>query len=442
MLLPGFLLAAPQSGAATATASKSSVATDERAEFRRRALELAELYRTFEWTATEENVFHGEIRPGVPVHTPDISFHADGWHPDGRVNRGMPYAWGGFSSMEQFRSALKEGYYAGNIPATTQAPGSARAVGLDCSGFVARAWDLPVKQSTRTLGGLCYELESCADLLPGDILNKANGHVVLFKEWVDGEHTVMRVVEAGHLRVEENDYPVTEREQRGFIPMRYKPLDARWVPMDFSAPGFVGEGAGTWETAPDSDYGELGDRPSSIADVVVGEWVDYEMTDDFGGMPPLSRRKTMAARIEGDRVATQTSTEIEGKPLMKGSDCARTAPITAALGDFLAPEEPYEEVLVVASSIEEGTYEYGDRVFPAQRVSAFLETSWTMHGVTRPVTVEIEAILSSEVPLQGVIEAHFMTEIVWEDDGEGNIAVSQRTQDFQLKAFGDDARGR
>jgi hypothetical protein len=442
LLLPALLLAAPQSRGNASTIGKApttSAPSAENAAYRLRILELAELYRSFEWTASEENVFHGTVPSGAPVHTPDVSFDADGWHPDGRVNRGMPYAWGGFSSIRDFEEGLKEGRYAGNIPESTQAPGSSLAVGLDCSGFVARAWDLPTKQSTRTLGALCYELAGCDELLPGDILNKVNGHVVLFKEWVDEEHTVMRVVEADRLRVKENDYPVAERVQRGFLPMRYKPLDARWVPLDFSSPDFSrDEGSGgNWKGDTDASFGELADLASPLADAAPGEWADYEMTDNFPGMPPVVRRKTMVAGIEGARVETQTSRVIDGKPLMTGRSSDRTVSVPDALVDFLAFEEPFEEIYVIAGSVESGRFEVAGREFPASRISAFLETSWTMHGVTRPVTVEIEAVVSDEVPLQGVIEAHFVTEIVWEEDEEGNVTVSQREQSFTLRSFGE-----
>ncbi len=58
---------AAQEATATATA-------DEQIALREKFLALAELYTTFEWTAGEENVFHGESPGGVWVDTPDDSF--------------------------------------------------------------------------------------------------------------------------------------------------------------------------------------------------------------------------------------------------------------------------------------------------------------------------------------------------------------------------------
>ena len=59
-----------------------------------------------------------------------------------------------------------------------------------------------------------------------------------------------------------------------------------------------------------------------------------------------------------------------------------------------------------------------------------------MHGVVRPVTIEIDCVLSDEVGYQGVLEARFVCEIVWEEDDEGNLSVSERELFFALNGFG------
>ncbi|MFH0945558.1 MAG: hypothetical protein V2A76_10210 [Planctomycetota bacterium] len=120
---------------------------EDRDRQREQILAIAEQYVTHEWTASEKNVFHGKTPNGIPVATPDDSFDEDGWKADGSTNVGIPYAWGGFSSSEQFDEGVAEGMYAGNVPESTGVPGTGLAVGVDCSGFVARCWDLPVKQS-------------------------------------------------------------------------------------------------------------------------------------------------------------------------------------------------------------------------------------------------------------------------------------------------------
>jgi hypothetical protein len=430
--LLGFSLPAPAAG------QETEAVADPRAEFRARILTVAERYATFEWTASERNVFHGADPGGVHVDTPDTSFDPSGWRADGRTNRGMPYSWGGFSSIEEFEQGLQQGMYAGNIPASTRAPGSARAVGLDCSGFVARAWDLPTKQSTRTLGALCYELAGYEALRPGDILNLADGHVVLFKEWVDEARTRMCVYEAARLRVKRSEYTIAERKRRGFVPMRYKPLDERWVMIDREGVSFTrtGEEEGRWIPAPEGVYPELDEVTNPLADAVVGEWADYTVTDSFPGMPGSLRRTVGVARVAGNQIDTQTTAEILGKKLMTGRSIGRASPVAGSLVEFMAFEEPLADPELIAGSAEVGEYVLDGRYFSALRISAFLETSWMMRGVNRPVTIEIDCVLSEEVAYQGVLEASFLCEIVWAEDEEGNQTVSQREQTFALKGFG------
>jgi len=126
---------------AFAQSAAETVASSPETLSRTRILSLADRYATFEWQGGEENVFHGDDPNGARVDTPDVSFDEDGWRSDGATNRGMPYAWGGFTSIEEFEAGLKNGMYAGHVPATERALPSARAMGLDCSGFIARCWD-------------------------------------------------------------------------------------------------------------------------------------------------------------------------------------------------------------------------------------------------------------------------------------------------------------
>jgi len=102
----------------------------------------------------------------------------------------------------------------------------------------------------------------------------------------------------------------------------------------------------------------------------------------------------------------------------------------------MAFEEPLDEIFLVVGSAERGEYELGGRRFPAQRISAFQEGAWSMHGQTRPVTAEVECVLSPEVPIHGVLEADFALEIVWGETEEGDQVVSQRRQAFRLRACG------
>ncbi|MBP7949233.1 MAG: hypothetical protein KA004_06210 [Verrucomicrobiales bacterium] len=173
---------------------------------RSESMQLAEAYLTHEWLPTSRNVFHGIDPDGIRVDTPDSAFKPamtlPGWWVAGLMNRGIPYQWGGFSTPEEFDAGLAAGKYAGDIytlrkRALLDGAVSRHAVGIDCSGFVSRCWRLPRSYSTRELPQLCDELANWDDLLPGDILNTRNEHVLLFAQWHDAAHTALIVYETG-----------------------------------------------------------------------------------------------------------------------------------------------------------------------------------------------------------------------------------------------------
>jgi len=194
-------------------------------------LEVAEAYATHPWTpyADGRNIYHGswEASAGVwwPSDTPNTPYRTWGWATD-KTNTGVPYQWGGFSSIraadldlphvEDFDKQVTDGKYAGDITYHRQLVGEkwvtksefTSACGVDCSGFVSQCWKLSDKHSTHTLLRVARPI-LFADLKPGDILDNS-GHVMLFKEWLNGEHTSFRVYEASTKdgRVSEQDYAV------------------------------------------------------------------------------------------------------------------------------------------------------------------------------------------------------------------------------------------
>jgi hypothetical protein len=114
----------------------------------------------------------------------------------------MPYKWGGFDTPESFLAGLSEGKAAGDIYTSEkrrllEAAVSEHAVGIDCSGFVSRCWNLPRAYSTRTITSLCDPIGDIKDLKPGDILNAHNSHVFLFARWTANDRSWMLVYAAG-----------------------------------------------------------------------------------------------------------------------------------------------------------------------------------------------------------------------------------------------------
>jgi hypothetical protein len=136
------------------------------------ALEIADTYVQLLWTCQAENLTDGAIidEYGNWVRTPD-------WIGIGQ-NQKVPYRWGGFESIETYLNGIAAGKYAGDN--YTSKPGATpSAVGVDCSGFVARCWKLPFKYSTSMMDdGLSLPYESWEQAKPGDAVHKV-GHVRL-----------------------------------------------------------------------------------------------------------------------------------------------------------------------------------------------------------------------------------------------------------------------
>ncbi len=233
LIFPLFLLTAcltPKTGPGIPDQSPSATVT------RQEVLAIAEAYRAHPWRPTQANIRHGTDARGIRVDTPDAGFQPAGgttrpgwWQPD-QWNHGVPYQWGGFDTLKEFDREVAKGRAAGDIYTQAKRDAlddavSAEACGIDCSGFISRCWRLEKSWSTREITALCDPLPSYQDLLPGDILNVHNSHVVIFAGWKDEKHTVMNVYETGSpptWKVLYRDIRNSFLKERGYAPWRYK----------------------------------------------------------------------------------------------------------------------------------------------------------------------------------------------------------------------------
>jgi len=206
-------------------------------------IDIAEKYGMHQWTATEDNVCHKVTRGngccaawenGICVEwvdcridTPDENCRESccegrGWWAiteGDEKNIGIPYQWGGFSSIAEviskdeneeiyntwdFDKRKDEGKCAGDVYCYGGREGD--AVGVDCSGFVSRCWRRNQKRSTYSLLKIVHPIKF-EDLKPGDILDNPGNHVMLLKEFLNPEKTRIRVYEASAW-----DWKVSERE--------------------------------------------------------------------------------------------------------------------------------------------------------------------------------------------------------------------------------------
>lgn len=199
---------------------------------RAEALTIAESFVSHSWQASASHVRHGKDSAGVEIHTPD----RDGGHAQpadaawvvATGNTGVPYKWGGFDTPARFDAGLKKGKAAGDLYTADKrrlggAAVSGDAVGIDCSGFVSRCWKLTKKHSTSMLAGISRRLASPAELRPGDVMNTANGHVLLFVKWLDAEKSRALFYEAAPFsKTLASEQDVMALTAAGFEPLRYR----------------------------------------------------------------------------------------------------------------------------------------------------------------------------------------------------------------------------
>ena len=139
----------------------------------------AELYRTYSWYASDDNLRGRTCPLTCPV---DGSPWTEGWH------ESVAYTWGGFDFIEEvdcysgcipdrnYQFKLDRGTFVGDT-ATGCIPDAGCTAGIDCSGFVSRVWE-EGRYTTATLNQISDAL-SISELLRGDIL-LGPSHVVLF----------------------------------------------------------------------------------------------------------------------------------------------------------------------------------------------------------------------------------------------------------------------
>ncbi|MEO0400285.1 MAG: hypothetical protein AAF224_12790 [Pseudomonadota bacterium] len=110
-----------------------------------------------------------------------------------------PYVWAGSDWPWQFVDKIAAGRPAGDVCTkiiiydAKSAVNSIYAAGVDCSGFVSRAWGKNARYTTRSIPDAATEI-TFEELQPGDVLNKAGNHVVMFLYWRGADE--MEIIEA------------------------------------------------------------------------------------------------------------------------------------------------------------------------------------------------------------------------------------------------------
>ncbi len=170
---------------------------------REESLITADEYVALIWTAGSENLTDGVIDDpaGHAIQTPT-------WIQIGQ-NQRMAYQWGGFSTIDGYVTGLANGKYAGDIETSEV---SSYAVGVDCSGFVSRCWNMPQHYSTWMMSNtqplITQPLDSWYDLRPGDAIHKV-GHVRLAVLW-NTNGTILSVEAGGGWITHYQSYSISQ----------------------------------------------------------------------------------------------------------------------------------------------------------------------------------------------------------------------------------------
>lgn len=213
-------------------------------------LAIARAYLTINWVMLRENF----AKPGVENSCEPA--HAKFWMRPRRFTEDMigttigpmPYRWGGDDTPGTYRLRTEWGALAGSICTCRDVtlnyclfPDSA---GVDCSGFVSRAWGID-KRGTSGLLDVADEVNSVGDLKPGDAFNWAGRHVRLFTGLAPGAATAFVVLESS-TRLECEG--VCERTLRpsevdGYRMIRYRGMSENGIAANGTTPAGTTAGA-------------------------------------------------------------------------------------------------------------------------------------------------------------------------------------------------------
>ncbi len=157
-------------------------------------------YANHLWKPSSINSYHGYDEDGILVNTPDSGYKSSkyncGWWLMDQFNKGIPYNWGGCSTIVDFSEGIMAGKYAGNVPDSRENGICKNCVGVDCSGLVTICWELKNRLYTKTIPAIASPLKSMDLLLPGDVILLPGSHVMIFIDFINDRKTSVQIVDA------------------------------------------------------------------------------------------------------------------------------------------------------------------------------------------------------------------------------------------------------
>jgi hypothetical protein len=144
----------------------------------------------------------------------------------GQTLHALPYKWGGYVSVEGYRTQLQRKALAGSVCTCSDPDRNYcvvdNAAGIDCSGFVSRVWGVD-RYTTATLSRITDAVK-WRELKQGDALNNPGHHVRVFLERTIGPEIGFRIAESSVSCGGVCERVLNAREMDGYQPRRYKQI--------------------------------------------------------------------------------------------------------------------------------------------------------------------------------------------------------------------------
>ncbi len=183
---------------------------------RAQALRTAESYVLYKYTLTAANLAPTPVATADPdtVQTPPRLIVGS--------NAEIPYKWGGFNTLSGFASGLAKGRYAGDIDCNSS---STYAVGVDCSGFVSRCWQLSSHYTTSEMPDITTPYSTWDSLRPADAILRS-GHVRMFVQ--KNSNGSLKVVESSGRDWGVSYWSYLPSELTIYTPRYYNQMDSNY----------------------------------------------------------------------------------------------------------------------------------------------------------------------------------------------------------------------
>jgi hypothetical protein len=173
---------------------------------RGKVLELANEFLSQQWTLADKNYEH-PTPPNACAKVEGRYWSRPSWIKKELIGQQLtriPYKWGGFDSPAVFVERMTKGDLAGDVCTCRDSSHNdcivGQAAGVDCSGFVSRAWGLKGKLGTSGLSTVSTVVRDWQSdvtrIKAGDALNKAGSHVRLAVEAVAAPQIRIMVIES------------------------------------------------------------------------------------------------------------------------------------------------------------------------------------------------------------------------------------------------------